>query len=234
MFVEKWWAIWTKLPSLGEHWVSSWVWIQQQPVIVACWLSLSIAHGNLSPFLPWSGDTRDFWGADCCFFWSQSRSTMLLLTGDPFFCTSWLRILSGRDAPRLVWQDLALFSWAAPGLSTGLAALSLHQGYSTVGLAKESPVKLAVFKEVGLDLPDQARWKLRWIRKKNLPSHKLSPVCVVVRDRWAQTFPVSPRRTKLAQVMQRLACAWKSHPYFHVQMAGDTTGIKDKWNILVF
>lgn len=135
MFVEKWWAIRTKLPSLGEHWVSSWVWIQQQPVTVACWLSLSIAHGNLSPFLPWSGDTRGFWGADCCFFWSESRSTMLLPTGDPFFCTSWLRILSGRDAPRLVWQGLALFSRAAPGLSTGLAALSLHQGYSTVELA---------------------------------------------------------------------------------------------------
>lgn len=131
----------------------------------------------------------------------------------PFFCTSWLRMLSGRDAPRLVWQGLALFSWAAPGLSTALAALWLHQGYSTAGLAffkeltsprvsvhrwmpwsfvpmgltavplhrlsmellqlyrnaKESTVKLTVFKEAGLDLPDQARWKLRSLRKKFCP-----------------------------------------------------------------
>lgn len=49
-----------------------------------------------------------------------SRLLFLLITiqkhyavaywGPFFFCTSWLRILSGRDAPRLVWQDLALFS----------------------------------------------------------------------------------------------------------------------------
>lgn len=276
MFVRKWWAIWTKLPSLEGRWVSSWAWIQQQLVTVSCWLSLSISHWNLSPFLPWSGDTRGFWGADCWLSWSESKSSLLLVTGDSFVCTSWLRMLSGRDAPRLVWQGLALCSWAAPRLST--AALWLHQGYSTVGLAffwrswdlgecqciTECPAALcpqvwqhclctdacgtspALQKCKGESSQTHflqrgwvrftwpARWRLRGIRKKNLASYKPPLLCAVVRARWAQTFPTSPRRTKLAQAMQRLACAWKSHPYFHLQMAVGTIGIKGKWNILVF
>lgn len=214
MFVGKWWAVWTKLPSLGGRWVNSWVWIQQQPVTVSCWLSLSIAYGNLSPFLPWTGDTRGFWGAHCWLLWSEPRCSLQLLTEDPFFCPSWLRMLSGRDAPRLECQRLALFSWAAPGLSPALAALWLHQGYSTVGLAfiaeaeiseavsaslqlcvhsasalmsvellqlyrnaEEVPVKLTVFKEFGLDLPDQARCQLRWIRKKSALSQTTTSLC---------------------------------------------------------
>lgn len=40
----------------------------------------------------------------------RTQKHMLLLTGDPFFCASWLRMLSGSDAPRLAWQGLALFS----------------------------------------------------------------------------------------------------------------------------
>lgn len=213
MFVGKWWAIWAKLPSLGGCWVSSWVWIQQQPVTASRWLSLSIAHGNLSPFLPWSGDTKGFWGADCWLSWSEPRNTMLLLTGDPFFCTSWLRMLSGSDALRLAWQGLALFSWAAPGLSlpwqhcdctratallgwhflkelasprvsvhrwmpwsfvpTGLTAVPLHwclwNFSSFTEMQRRVQSNLTVLKEARLDLLDQTRWKLRWIRKKICP-----------------------------------------------------------------
>lgn len=114
---------------------------------------------------------------------------------------------------------------------TSLELLQLYRS------AKESPIKLITFKAKRLGYIYLPRAGESWSRleKKKMSSHKSPPACAAGGGRrWGQTFPTPPWRTRLAQVIQRLACAWKSHPHFRLQVAGGSTRIKAKWNVLFF
>lgn len=133
------------------------------------------------------------------------------------------------------WQRIPWIPCSLP--STGLTAVLLHRRLCSFSSFTEGQRRvqsnLVCSRPRGwvrFTWPRQVKAEVDW--KKKICPLTNHPQLVLGWDRWGQTLPTPLRRIRPAQVVQRLACAWKSHPHFLLQMAGDATRIKDKWNIL--